>query len=79
MEILESAGLDLERFIWAHANLELDPTIHLEAARRGAYVSFDAVGAEWQSQSALVDYTLALIEARSAWRGDPERGSRSAP
>ncbi|TEU21753.1 MAG: esterase [Anaerolineales bacterium] len=68
MEILESAGLDLGRFIWAHANLEPDPTVHLEAARRGAYVEFDAVGAEWQPQSALVDYTLALIEAGCAER-----------
>lgn len=66
MEILESAGLNLGRFIWVHANLEPDPVIHLEAARRGAYVEFDAVGAEWQSQSALVDYTLALIEAGCA-------------
>ena len=63
MEILESAGLDPGNFIWAHANLEPDPAVHLEAARRGAYVEFDAVGAEWQSQSALVDYTVALIEA----------------
>ena len=71
MEVLESAGLDpstgsgrrLGRFIWAHANLEPDPAVHLEAARRGAYVEFDAVGAEWQPQSALLDYTLALIEA----------------
>ena len=66
MELLESAGLDLGRFIWAHANLEPDPEIQLEAARRGTYVEFDAVGAEWQSQSALVDYTLALIEAGHA-------------
>ena len=63
MEILESAGLDLACFIWAHANLDPNPAVHLEAARRGAYVEFDAVGAEWQSQSALVDCTLALIEA----------------
>jgi len=63
MEILESEGLDLGRFIWAHANLEPDPAVHLEAARRGAYVAFDAVGAEWQSQSTLVDCTLALIQA----------------
>lgn len=63
MEILESAGLDLGRFIWAHANLETDPAIHLEAAKRGTYVEFDAVGAEWQPQNALLDYTLALIEA----------------
>ena len=63
MEILESEGLALGRFIWAHANLEPDPAVHLEAARRGAYVAFDAVGAEWQLQSALVDYTLVLIQA----------------
>lgn len=63
MDILEAAGLDLGRFIWVHANLEPDTALHLEVARRGAYVEFDAVGAEWQSQDALADYTLALIEA----------------
>jgi len=63
MQILESTGLDPERFIWAHANLEPDPAVHLEAAQRGACVEFDAVGAEWQSQNTLVDYTFALIEA----------------
>jgi phosphotriesterase-related protein len=63
MEILESAGLNLGRFIWVHANLEADTAIHLEAAQRGAYVEFDAVGAEWQSQTAMIEYTLALIEA----------------
>jgi phosphotriesterase-related protein len=66
MEILESAGLDLGRFIWVHANLEPDLAVHLEAARRGAYIEFDAVGAEWQPQTALVDCTLALIEAGCA-------------
>jgi phosphotriesterase-related protein len=63
MEILETAGLDLGRFIWVHANLEPDPAIHLEAAGRGAYVEFDAIGAEWQSQPSMLDHTLALIEA----------------
>lgn len=68
MQILESEGLGLDRFIWAHANLEADPAVHLEAARRGAYVAFDAVGAGWQPQRALADYTLALIEAGCAER-----------
>jgi phosphotriesterase-related protein len=62
MKILEAAGLDLERFIWVHAQLEANPSLHREAARRGAYVEFDAVGAEWQSQSVMVDYVLALID-----------------
>lgn len=68
MEILKVAGLDLERFIWVHANLEPDPAVHLEAARHGVYVEFDAIGAEWQSQPAMVEYTLALIEAGYAER-----------
>lgn len=68
MDILESEGLDLGRFIWVHANLEPDPTLHTEAARRGAYVECDAIGAPWQSQAALVDYTLALLEAGYAER-----------
>lgn len=68
MEILEAAGLDLARFIWAHANLEPDAAMHLEAARRGAYVEFDAVGASWQPQTAMVDHVLALIQADQADR-----------
>jgi phosphotriesterase-related protein len=68
MDILESAGLDLGRFIWVHANLEPDTAIHLEAARRGAYVEFDAIGAEWQLQPDMVDCTIALVDAGYADR-----------
>jgi phosphotriesterase-related protein len=63
MDILESEGLDLERFIWVHANIEPNRTYHLQAAKRGAYVEFDAVGQKGFSQAELVDDTLALIEA----------------
>lgn len=63
MDILEAEGLDMRRFIWVHAGVESDPAFHLEAARRGAYVEFDTIGASWQTQEALVEYTLALIEA----------------
>ncbi len=63
MGVLEAAGLDLDRFIWVHANMEPDPAIHLEAARRGAYVEFDAIGAPWQTQPPMLDDTLALIGA----------------
>jgi phosphotriesterase-related protein len=63
MEVLEKANLDLRRFIWVHANLEPDVALHLQAARRGAYVEFDAVGAHWQSQPAMVDYVMALVES----------------
>lgn len=65
MDILEAAGHDLSRFIWIHAHSEPDMSIHLEAARRGAWVEFDAIGADswFPEQDKLVDFTLHLLEA----------------
>jgi phosphotriesterase-related protein len=65
LDILESAGLDLRQFIWIHAHTETDPAVHLEAARRGAWIEFDAIGAvSWfPDQERLVDFTCALLDA----------------
>ena len=63
MDVLEEAGLDLHRFIWIHAQTEPDVSILEEAARRGAYVELDSVGAPHQSQSELFKTTIALIKA----------------
>lgn len=64
LDILEDAGLNLQRFIWVHAHTEPDTAIHIEAAKRGAWVEFDAVGAEsWHPQDKLLESVLALIEA----------------
>ena len=62
-QILEKTGLSPDKFIWVHANLEQDNKIHLEAAKIGVFVEFDGVGADWQPQEAMVNYTLSLIEA----------------
>jgi len=63
MDVLEEAGLDLHRFIWIHAQTEPDISILNDAARRGAYVELDSVGAPHQSQAELLETVLALIEA----------------
>ena len=63
MDVLEEAGLDLQRFIWVHAQTETDLKVLLEAARRGAYLEFDSVGAPHQSQTDLLETTVALIKA----------------
>ena len=63
MDILESAGLDLNRFIWVHAQTEPDVSILKDTARRGAYVELDTVGAPFQSQPVLLETTVALIES----------------
>ena len=63
MDVLEAAGHDLQRFIWIHAQTELDVSVLTEAARRGAYIELDSVGAPHQSQPELLDITVDLIEA----------------
>ncbi len=65
LDILNEVGFDPEYFIWIHAHSEPDMNIHLEAARRGAWVEFDTIGAvNWfPEQHKLVDYVLHLMEA----------------
>lgn len=45
MKIFQSKNIPLERWIWIHAQNEKDISIHLEAARKGAWISFDNVSA----------------------------------
>ncbi len=63
MDILEQAGLDLQRFIWVHAQTEPDLPVLLEAAYRGAWLELDSVGAPYQSQTDLLGMATSLIEA----------------
>lgn len=63
MDVLEAAGLDLRRFIWVHAQTEPDIAVLKKAARRGAYLELDSVGAPYQSQTDLLETAVALIEA----------------
>jgi phosphotriesterase-related protein len=63
MDVLEEAGASLERFVWIHAQTEPDHAVVLEAARRGAFVELDAIGATYHDQNELVDLAVVLIEA----------------
>ena len=47
LDIIESLGGDPGRFIWIHTQAEADPALHLELARRGAWIEFDALGSDW--------------------------------
>lgn len=42
-DLLEDEGLSLNAFIWVHAQAENDLSRHVEAAKRGAWVSLDGV------------------------------------
>jgi phosphotriesterase-related protein len=63
MDVLEAAGLDLQRFIWVHAQTEPDLSILRDAAGRGAFIELDTVGAPFQSQTGLLETVIVLIEA----------------
>ena len=46
LEIIESAGLAPDRFIWIHTQADPDLYLHLEIARRGSWIEYDAIGSD---------------------------------
>jgi phosphotriesterase-related protein len=46
LDIIEAAGLTPERFIWIHTQAEPSSSLHLEVARRGAWIEYDAIGSD---------------------------------
>jgi phosphotriesterase-related protein len=44
LDIIEAAGYTANRFIWIHAQSDPDFDLHLEIARRGAYLEYDGIG-----------------------------------
>ena len=46
LDILENAGYTPERFIWIHTQNDPDLAMHLEIARRGAWIEYDAIGSD---------------------------------
>lgn len=67
MAVIEAAGYTAERFIWIHTQNEPDLKLHLEAARRGAWIEYDGIGRPPHDD----DYYLQrLQEALEADLGD---------
>ena len=44
LDIIEEAGYTAERFIWIHTQSDPDFSLHLEVARRGAWLEYDGIG-----------------------------------
>jgi phosphotriesterase-related protein len=58
---LESAGVHPSAWIWIHAQQEKDPRQHVDAAKRGAWISFDGVAPD--SVESHVDGVIRLRDA----------------
>jgi phosphotriesterase-related protein len=46
LDILDAAGVTPDRFIWIHTQAEQDLDLHLEIARRGSRIEYDAIGSD---------------------------------
>ena len=63
LEIIESNGYSAERFIWIHTQAEPDFELHLEMARRGAWLEYDAIGSDDFPDDYFVERITRVLDA----------------
>jgi phosphotriesterase-related protein len=64
LDIIEETGYDPRRFIWIHTQAEDDFELHLEMARRGAWLEYDGIGnSEWRADEYYVENIQRLLDA----------------
>ena len=64
LEIIESVGYTPERFIWIHTQAEVDVQLHIEIAKRGAWIEYDWIGLnEDYPDSLFIDYIREILDA----------------
>jgi phosphotriesterase-related protein len=63
LDLIEALGYTPERFIWIHTQAEPDFKLHLELARRGAWIEYDAIGSEAFDDDFFVQCIQRVLEA----------------
>jgi phosphotriesterase-related protein len=63
ISIIEQAGYTPERYIWIHTNQETNFDLHLEAARRGAWIEYDSIGAENARDEDFIERIQRILDA----------------
>jgi phosphotriesterase-related protein len=63
LKIIEGAGYNAERFIWIHTQAEPDFDLHLEIARRGAWIEYDALGSDQMSDDFFLERVQRVLDA----------------
>ena len=63
LDILDEVGASPERFIWIHTQAEPDVALHLEIARRGAWVEYDAIGSDEFDDAFFVERIGRVLDA----------------
>jgi phosphotriesterase-related protein len=63
LDIIEAVGYRPERFIWIHTQAEPELDLHLEIARRGAWIEYDAIGGEGFDDEFYIERILQVLDA----------------
>lgn len=63
LDILDESGYTAERFIWIHTQNEPDFGLHLEMARRGAWIEYDNIGSDRPGDEQLIEWIQRLLAA----------------
>jgi phosphotriesterase-related protein len=62
LDIIEEVGCTPERFIWIHTQAEPDVDLHLEIARRGAWIEYDGIGGEEETDEDYLQRILHVLD-----------------
>ena len=63
LDVVEAAGYTPERFIWIHTQAEPDFDLHREVARRGAWIEYDGIGGEEETDEEYIERILRVLDA----------------
>jgi phosphotriesterase-related protein len=63
LDIIEAVGGRADRFIWIHTQAEPDASLHLEIARRGAWIEYDAIGSDEYDDAFFVERVRRVLDA----------------
>lgn len=85
LSVLEREGVDPSAWIWVHAQAEDDSTVHVRAARSGAWISFDGLAPDnvgryvarvaYMKAEGLLDRVLVSHDAGWYHVGEPGGGT----
>jgi phosphotriesterase-related protein len=63
LDIIEAVGYTPERFIWIHTQNEPDFELHLEIARRGAWIEYDTIGSDRFDDEVFIELIQRVLDA----------------
>ena len=63
LKIIEEAGYSPERFIWIHTQAEPDFDLHVEIARRGGWIEYDAIGSDHVNDDYFLEHIQRVLDA----------------